>query len=53
MKFDGEFDKIADIRDGQLVFIPYGQQRRAPAIKVAAALRSLIQQLYSNQCMEC
>merc|ERR1711968_4303 len=51
--FDGEFDKVADIRDGQLVFIPYGQQREAPAIKVAAALRSLIQQLYSNQCMEC
>jgi len=51
--FDGEFDKFADIRDGELVFVPYGEQRQARSDEVAKALRSSLQQLYSDQCLEC
>lgn len=51
--FDGEFDKVADLRDGELVFIPYGERREASADQVAKVLRSSLQQLYSDQCMTC
>ena len=51
--YDCEFDKVADIRDDEMVFIPYGVKREASACQVAKTLRSSLKELYSNQCMEC
>jgi len=51
--YDCEFDKVADIRDGEMMFIPYGVKREASASQVAKTLRSSLKELYSNQCMEC
>merc|ERR1712023_289820 len=51
--YDCEFDKVADIRDDEMVFIPYVVKREASACQVAKTLRSSLKELYSNQCMEC
>jgi hypothetical protein len=46
--FEGEFDKVADVQDGNLVFVHAGSPCRAQVEEVADMLYSKLSQMYST-----
>ena len=50
--FAGEFDRVADLRDGELVFVPYGERLITSSTEVAAYIHTSIKALYSTELEE-